>query len=96
MIEGKPGWMSDFLEEMGLPANAVFLGYVLYRHDKDSFIADEPDPGHPHYVKPCAWARRYPYIMLARDAALTLDEEGAQVQVQVLFRLGGKFLAYPM
>lgn len=94
MLEGKPGWMSDFLEEMGLPANAVFLGYVLYHPDNDSFIADEPDPLRRHYVKPCAWARRYPYIMLARDAALTMGEE--RVQVQVLFRLAGKFLAYPM
>ncbi|MED5387739.1 MAG: hypothetical protein VX793_02735 [Pseudomonadota bacterium] len=93
MIEGKRGWMSDFLEEMGLPANAIFQGYVLYEPERDSFVADAPDPSRPHYVKPCAWARRYPYIMLARDAALDHERE---LQVQVLFRLGGKFLAYPI
>lgn len=93
MRESNPGWMSDFLEEMGLPANAVFQGYVLYQRESDSFVADAPDPARPHYVKPSAWARRYPYIMLARDAAIDLEEG---MQVQVLFRLGGKFLAYPI
>ena len=58
MLEGNPGWMSDFLEEMGLPANAVFQGYVLYHRESDSFVADAPDPSRPHYVKPSAWARR--------------------------------------
>lgn len=93
MRESNPGWMSDFLEEMGLPANAVFQGYVLYQRESDSFVANAPDPSRPHYVKPSAWARRYPYIMLARDAAIDMEEE---MQVQVLFRLGGKFLAYPI
>jgi hypothetical protein len=93
MLEGNPGWMSDFLEEMGLPANAVFQGSVLYHRENDSFVADAPAPSLTHYVKPCAWARRYPYIMLARDAAQDLEEG---MQVQVLFRLGGKFLAYPI
>ncbi|HBC19313.1 MAG TPA: hypothetical protein DC022_11320 [Alcanivorax sp.] len=93
MLEGNPGWMSDFLEEMGLPASAAFQGYVLYHRESDSFVADAPDPSFPHYVKPCAWAHRYPYIMLARDAAMDMEDG---MQVQVLFRLGGQFLAYPI
>ena len=52
MLEGNPGWMSDFLEEMGLPANAVFQGYVLYHRENDSFVADAPAPSLTHYVKP--------------------------------------------
>ena len=32
-------WMSDFLEEMGLPARAEFQGYVLFNLEQNAFIA---------------------------------------------------------
>ncbi|MCG8391934.1 MAG: hypothetical protein MI745_02530 [Pseudomonadales bacterium] len=96
-IESKQGWMSDFLEEMGLPASAVFQGYVLYNTDRDSFVCfnhqASADQARIQYVKPCAWAHRYPYIMLASDAAGNLDDA---MEIQGLFQLGGKFLAFPI
>ena len=30
-------WMSDFLEEMGLPARAEFQGYVLFNLEQNTF-----------------------------------------------------------
>lgn len=91
-LESNQGWMSDFLEEMGLPTSAVFQGYVLYCADEDGFVSDK-DQRQLHYVKPCAWAHRFPYIMLASDAAHQL---GGHMEIRGLFRLGGKYLSYPI
>ena len=65
-------WMSDFLEEMGLPARAEFQGYVLFNLEQNAFIATSkrnPQTPHQQQVKPCAWAHCYPDIMHASDAA---------------------------
>ena len=86
-------WMSDFLEEMGLPARAEFQGYVLFNLEQNAFIATSKhrrDGSHQQLVKPCAWAHCYPYIMHASDAASTL---GSEYEIRALFRLDGRHLS---
>lgn len=86
-------WMSDFLEEMGLPAQAEFQGYVLFNLEQNAFIATSRhnrDSSHLQLVKPCAWAHCYPYIMHASDAASGL---GAEYEIRALFRLNGRYLS---
>ncbi|MED5239126.1 MAG: hypothetical protein VX379_06085 [Pseudomonadota bacterium] len=92
-IESNPGWFSDFVEELGLPASAVFQGYVLYNDEQDGFMAINRHTNQPriHYVSPSAWAHRYPYIQLASDAVRNLDEP---VEIQALFLIGKRFMAF--
>ena len=86
-------WMSDFLEEMGLPARAEFQGYVLFNLEQNAFIATSkrnPQTPHQQQVKPCAWAHCYPDIMHASDAASGL---GSEYEIRALFRLDGRHLS---
>lgn len=94
-VESNPSWFSDFVEELGLPASAAFQGYVLYNDELDGFLAINQQAGQPrtHYVAPGAWAHRYPYIQLASDAVRSLD---THVEIQALFLIGKRFLAFPV
>lgn len=86
-------FLSDFLEEMGLPARTEFQGYVLFNLEQNAFIAtSKPNPQTPHrqQVKPCAWAHCYPDIMHASDAA---SELGSEYEIRALFRLDGRHLS---
>ncbi|MCK0152167.1 hypothetical protein MWU49_00485 [Alcanivorax sp. S6407] len=94
-VESNPNWFSDFVEELGLPANAVFQGYVLYSEDHDGFLAFNQHSGEQrlHFVRPSAWGHRYPYIQLACDAVQCLIEP---TEIQALFLIGKRFMAFPV
>lgn len=94
-IETNPSWFSDFVEELGLPPSAAFQGYVLYNDEHDGFLAINQHADYPrtHYVNPSAWAHRYPYIQLASDAVQSLEEP---FEIQALFLIGKRFMAFPV
>ncbi|MQX53664.1 hypothetical protein [Alcanivorax sediminis] len=94
-VETNPNWFSDFVEELGLPSSAVFQGYVLYNDEQDGFLAFNQHGGEQriHYVSPSAWGHRYPYIQLASDAVHSLIEP---TEIQALFLIGKRFMAFPV
>lgn len=94
-VDTNPSWFSDFVEELGLPPSAVFQGYVLYNDEHDGFLAFNQQAGQPrtHFVGPSAWAHRYPYIQLASDAVRGQD---APTEIQALFLIGKRFMAFPV
>lgn len=94
-VESNPKWFSDFMEELGLPSNSIFQGYVLYNTEHDGFMAINKETGQPrtHYVRPSAWAHRYPYIQLASDAVRSLNDH---LEIYALFLIGKRFMAFPV
>ena len=94
-VESNSSWFSDFVEELGLPSSAAFQGYVLYNSEHDGFmtINQQARQQRTHYVSPSAWAHRYPYIQLASDAVKSLDEP---VEIQALFLIGKRYMAFPV
>ena len=85
-------WMSDFLEEMGLPAQAEFQGYVLFNLEQNAFIATSRH--NPDATSATGQALRLgPLLSLHHARQRRRQRAGAEYEIRALFRLNGLYLS---